>query len=390
VIRTIPPKRLDWLEGELARWQAEGRLAPEAAADLRSDFNASRRFSLARLLLGLGGAFVGVGLIWLVAANLDQLSPVTRIVGIVVLWLAAVAAAELLDERRREQRDAAVGALRTVATLAFGAVVFQAAQSLQVPAYDSGLLGAWAAGALLYAYAATAVAPLVIGIVTGVGWYAWAVAEWTESAVGVVVALLLAAVLTAAAAVAHGPGRLPAFAAPWRLAAALLGLGGLFVAALPLDKDVTVPVQAWIVAAVVLAAAGASALVADRTGRLEIGAAAGAACAGALLLLWDPPGGGGALLSGEALLRAVVAILLYLLAAVGVAALGVLRDARGLTSLATAALVVFTVVQSFAVFEPILSGAALFLLLGGVLAAAGYLVDRGRRRLVLGVKEVAA
>jgi uncharacterized membrane protein len=95
-------------------------------------------------------------------------------------------------------------------------------------------------------------------------------------------------------------------------------------------------------------------------------------------------------LSGEALLRAVVAILLYLLAAVWVAALGVLRDARGLTQLAMAALVLFTVVQSFAVFEPILSGAALFLALGVVLAGAGYLVDRGRRRLVTEVREVSA
>jgi uncharacterized membrane protein len=391
VTRTIPPKQLDWLEGELARWQAEGRLDPTTAADLRGDYTASRRFSLARLLLGIGGGFVGIGLIWLVAANLDSLSPLTRIAGVVVLWLAAVGAAELLDARRNEERDAVVGSLRGVAALAFGAVVFQAAQSLQVPAYDSGLLGAWAAGALVYAYAATAVAPLLVGIVTGVGWYAWAVTEWTQSAAGAVVALLLAAVAAAALAVAHGPARLPAFAAPWRLAAALLGLSALFVAALPIDKDADLPARVWLVVAVVLAAAAASALVADRIGRGEIAAAVGVACAGVLLLLWDPPGGSNvAELSGEALMRAVVAILLYLLAAVWIAALGVLRDARGLTQLATAALVVFTVVQSFAVFEPILSGAALFLVLGAVLASAGYLVDRGRRRLVTEVREVSA
>jgi hypothetical protein len=47
-------------------------------------------------------------------------------------------------------------------------------------------------------------------------------------------------------------------------------------------------------------------------------------------------------------------------------------------------------VQSFAIFQPILSGATLFLALGAVLALSGYLVDRGRRRLVDGVREVEA
>ena len=43
---------------------------------------------------------------------------------------------------------------------------------------------------------------------------------------------------------------------------------------------------------------------------------------------------------------------------------------------------VFTTVQSFAVFAPVISGATLFLAVGLVLIAVGYLVDRGRRHLV--------
>ena len=85
-----------------------------------------------------------------------------------------------------------------------------------------------------------------------------------------------------------------------------------------------------------------------------------------------------------------MAVLVYLLAALGVAALGAVRGLDGLTHVATAALVIFTVVQSFAIFQPILSGATLFLALGAVLALSGYLVDRGRRRLVDGVREVEA
>lgn len=391
--RTLSAAQLAWLEQELPRWQEQGQVDGEAAARIRAQYAVSRRFSLARLMLGLGGAFVGVGLLWLVAANLDQLSPLVRFGGVVLLWLGAVAGAEMLAGRRDSDRDAVVGAARLVAALAFGAVVFQAAQSLQVPAYDAGLVGAWSVGALLYAYAARAVAPLLVGIVTGVGWYVWVVAEQTSSVAGAAVALLLVAVLASAVAVAHDARWQPTFSAPWRGAAALLALAGLFLAALPgLDENAELaggPVLAG--APVVLLAAVGAAYLADRTQRLELAAVPTAAILGVLVLLWQPPAADSAAeLSGEALLRAVAAITVYLLAAAWFAALGVLSDTPGLTQLATGALVVFTVVQSFAVFEPILSGAALFLVLGAVLAASGYLVDRGRRRLVADVREVAA
>ena len=391
----VPPDQLAWLEQELARWQAQGHLDPQAAAAIRRQYRPTRRFSLARLLLALGGGFVGVGLIWLVAANFDELSPVARFAGITTLWLAAVAAGELLAERRLREggRDAVVGAVRLLAALAFGAVVFQAAQSLQVPAYDPGLVGAWAAGALLHAYAAAAVAPLVVGIAAGTGWYVWVLVERTTSPATVVTALLLAAVLAGAVAVAHTGRRRPGFAPPWRLASALLALVGLFVAALPQlgEERHAVGAPVWLGAALVLLAAAAAVARADRTGRLEVAAVVGAALVSAVLLRWRPPEVDRVEeLSGEALLRAVAAILVYLLAAAWFAALGVLRETGGLMQLATAALVLFTVVQSFAVFEPILSGAALFLALGAVLAVSGYLVDRGRRRLVADVTEASA
>lgn len=388
----VPAAQLAWLEGELARWQAEGRLDAATVAGIRSDYSASRRYSLSRLLLALGAAFVGIGVLWLVAANLDELSPTTRFVGVVVLWLGAVAAAELLADSRRTGR-VAVAALQLVAALLFGAVVMQAAQSLQVPAYDSGLLGTWGAGALLYAYAVGALAPLLVGIVVTAAWWVWVVAERSESVAGAAVALLLAAVLTGAVAVAHQGRLLPSFAAPWRLASALLVLIGLFLAALPRLGENAVPTGGvvWAGVAVVLLAAVGAALVADKKGRLEVGAVVAAAVVGALVVQWQPAGPtGSSELTGEGLTRAVVAILVYLLAAAWLAALGVLRDAGGLTQLATGALVVFTVVQSFAVFEPILSGAALFLVLGVVLAGAGYLVERGRRRLVADVAEASA
>ena len=387
-VRSVPAGTLTWLEGELEAWQAEGRLDAATADGIRARYTARRQFSLARLGLGLGGAFLSVGVLWLGASNLDQLSPGVRFGGVVVLWLAAVVGAELLASRRP---GPAVTALRLLGAAAFGGVVFQAAQSLQVPAYAPHLVGTWAAGALLQAYAVRAVAPLLVGLATGTGWAAWEVGERSGTATAVALALLALGLVAASVGVVHGRLGPPRFAPPWRTAGALLTLAGLFVAALPTGERS--PGASWIglVVAAGVAAAVAVAVARDLLGRLEVAASAAALVLGWLVLLWQPPGAtASGALTTEALLRVAAVVVVYLLAALWTAALGVLRDEPRTTGLATAALVLFTVVQSFAVFAPVLSGATLFLALGAVLALSGWLADRGRRGLVTTVREVAA
>lgn len=56
-----------------------------------------------------------------------------------------------------------MGAVRLLAAGAFGAVVFQAAQSLQVPTFEPILVGVWGLGAVLWAYAVQGVAPSIAG-----------------------------------------------------------------------------------------------------------------------------------------------------------------------------------------------------------------------------------
>jgi uncharacterized membrane protein len=387
-VRSVPAGTLAWLEGELEAWQAEGRVDTATADGIRARYTARRQFSLARLGLGLGGAFLSVGVVWLVAANLDELSPGVRFGGVVLVWLAAVVGAEALAPR---SGGPAVAALRLLGAAAFGAVVFQAAQSLQVPAYAPHLLGTWGAGALLQAYAVRAVAPLLVGLAAGAGWGAWEVGERAGTATAVALALLALGLLAAFVAVVHGRVGPPRFAGPWRTAGAVLTLVGLFVAALPADHEGTGRLWALLAAAAAVAAGAALALARDLLGRLEVTAAAAALGVGWLVVLWQPPGPTSTgVLTGEALLRVVTVVGVYLLAALWTAALGVLHDDPHLTALATGALVLFTVVQSFAVFAPVLSGATLFLALGAVLAGSGWVADRGRRGLVSTVREVAA
>ena len=99
------------------------------------------------------------------------------------------------------------------------------------------------------------------------------------------------------------------------------------------------------------------------------------------LVCWDAGSDVDGPLTADAVAHAAVSVVVYVVAAVALAALGTLRDSPRLTGLATAALVVFTTFQSFAVFARIVTGAWLFLLLGVVFLATGVLFDRARREI---------
>jgi uncharacterized membrane protein len=392
-VHPVTPGQLHWLEAELRHWQLDGLVDEETAAAIRSRYVASRRFTLSRIVLTLGAAFVGLGLIWLVASNLDEMSPLLRFGLMLLVWLGLVAAAEPLAGRREHEGDIAspvVGSVRLLAAAAFGAVVFQAAQSLQVPAYEPLLVGAWGLGALLYAYAVRGVAPLVLGVVLVAFWFLWQVTSTGDNAFAVSTALTAAGLAGAAIGVLHVAVGWRDLAAPWRELGAVLVLVGLFVAALPYAWG---PAEGstvlWVGIALAVVLAAAAVLRGDQVDRLEVGLAVLALGLTVGLSLWryDTDAIDTGDLPAGAWLRAVLAVVAYLLVASGYAVLGGMRDTGRLTWLATAALVVFTTVQAFAVFAPILSGAALFLVVGVVLLGTGVLADRGRRRLVSEAKE---
>jgi uncharacterized membrane protein len=387
--RTTHPatgSQLDWLATQLALWQSEGLIDPDQAESIIGRYHAERRLPVARLLLTLGAVFVGVGVIWLVAANLSGLSPAARFATVSLFWLGCLCLGEVLAARRGNAArawtsSALVGAVRLMAALGFGAVVFQAAQSLQVPAYEPALVGCWALGALVQAYAVRAVMPLVVAILAGTTWFLWQVLAAAESGLAVVLCLMTAGVLGVAVAALHGRWSRE-LGPPWREVGAAFVLGGLFVAALP---DVDAKDFAWTTTLVVVvtlagALAVAAVVVAPGESRLEVLGAAAAAAAAVGLVLWDAGGDDRVTAGGVA--GTALGIVAYVLVTVGVAVVGALRDSWRLTALATLALVVFTTVQSFSVFARILEGAWLFVAVGLVFLGTGLGFDRARRRLV--------
>ena len=231
------------------------------------------------------------------------------------------------------------------------------------------------------AYAVRSAGPLLVGQLTGLAWFVWVVVEAAPSGLTVVLALLAAAALATGLAAVH-TRFLTEFSDSWREIGAVLALAGLFAAALPLVTPDDFGWNGWLVAgtAVAVLAVVAGVVLATGRDRLEPLAAIGVAALAVLLVVWDT-GSDTTVLTAADWLHAVVSVGVYVVVAVGVAVLGTLRDRWQLTATATAALVVFTTFQSFAVFAQIIQGAWLFVVLGLVFLVTGVLFDRARRQL---------
>lgn len=383
--RPVPPRQLAWLRSEVADWTSQGIITEDQATRISTRYSADShtRFSIGRILLTLGGGFVGIGLIWLVAANLDQLSPAARFVAVTLIWLAFLVGGEVLATRKASAP--VVGAARLLAVLGIGAVLFQAAQSLQVPAFEPRLLGLWSAAALLHGYLTLAYLPFLVGVATGVAWW-FTQPMWDEPS-GLTVVMLFGAgsVLAAGLAVLHDgrlDGRLDSYAWTWRTVGGGMALLAMFVAAIPEIGGDGIVWSTWLVIALVLAGAAAVGAAATRPGlrALEPAGAIVVLVVATLIGRWTT-GTDTTDIDTADWLHVSVSVIAYVLLAVGLVALGTVRDHSVLTAMAMVGLVVFTTFQSFAVFAPIVTGAWLFVVLGTVFLGTGFLFDRARREL---------
>lgn len=389
-VATRPATRaeLTWLTTQLHDWRAAGLVDDQQVTAIRGRYHlapdATRRFSLSRLLVALGAVFVGVGLIWLVAANLDELPPLLRFIAVAGIWLVLLVTGEVLHSRRSHLPSPVAGSVRLLAALAFGAMIFQAAQSLQVPAYDPGLVGLWGVGALVHAYAVRGLGPLLVGIPGLAVWFVWQVMYDAASSFAVVLVLGVVAVTGFSVAALHDRW-LTRFGPPWREVGAALTLAMLFAAALPFVTVEDFTWSRWLVAGLVVAgvaatAATAAGLLGEGRPRLEPLGAVAVLALSVGLVLWDT-GAETESLDVADWAHAGLSVAVYVVVAVAVAVLGILRDSWRLTALAMIGLVVFTTFQSFAVFAQIIQGAWLFVVLGLIFLGTGYGFDRARREL---------
>ncbi len=172
------------------------------------------------------------------------------------------------------------------------------------------------------------------------------------------------------------------FGPVWREVGAGLALAALFAAALPFVTTTDFAWNIWLVVGLVLAAvaAGSAIVLVGGYARLEPIGALAILGVSVVMVMWDA-GDDAEVLTLVDWAHAAVSVVVYVVVAVGVAVLGILRNSWRLTALATVGLVVFTTFQSFAVFAQIIQGAWLFVALGLVFLGTGYLFDRARREL---------
>jgi hypothetical protein len=242
-------------------------------------------------------------------------------------------------------------------------------------------VGLWGIGALVHAYAVRGLGPQLVGIATLTTWFLWQVLADSLSALSAVLALAVAAVAAVSVGALHERG-LRRFGPAWREVGAGLALAALFAAALPFVTTTDFAWTGWFVAGVAAAAlaAGAAIILTRSNTRLEPVGALLVLAASVLMVLWDA-GDDPDVLTLVDWAHAAVSVAVYVVVAVGVAVLGIMRNSWRLTALATVGLVVFTTVQSFAVFAQIIQGAWLFVALGLVFLGTGYTFDRARREL---------
>lgn len=364
-----------------------GLILGDTAATITGRYRAQERRTPVALVVVLGFLLVAVGLVLLVAANveLDEVGPLARFLGVAAIWLVLVAAAELGVERVAALR-VLVGPLRVLVVVAYGATILQATQSLQIPAFSAGILAAWAVGSLAYAYAVVSYGALVLGISIGVAWYLFVGVDGADEGAAVVLGLALPVPLLLAVGMVHVRTALGSLGRPWRGLAIVVGLAGLFAGAIPgIVSEPDVPWMAWVVLVLGLVGVAVVAARGDADDRFEAATGVGMAVV-ALLLVAVAPGEATDVFSSESpaggqIAFSLLGVATFVAAALAVAILGVRRRSPRITDAASGALFLFLLVQSFGVLAPLASGAVLVLGLGIVLVAGGVLVDRGRRRL---------
>lgn len=319
--RPARPRQLGWLGREVSAWEDSGLLHEGQADAILDTYRAARRFSPRGLAVTLVALLLGVGSAWVVAAPLGRpLAP----------WL----------------------------------------------------LGVWGGGALLLAYLRRDHVLLLAGIGATTAWWVGRVVWEDPDALTLVVALGVAATACVAVAAVHET-RLVRFGAPWREVGAALALVMVFVAALPSVTAEGFAGDSWVVGGPLLASVAVIAALTASEGsvRLEplFALVAGVTAVG--LVLWEADAPGSGPTTAIDWVHAGISVTAYVVLAVAVALLGIVRDSWRLTTLATVGIVAFALVQGYAALTRVIEGVWPLVLLGAGCLATGYLLHLALRRL---------
>ena len=371
----MPPS---W-ESSLDRWAEAGLLDPETAARIRAwETGRGRTGGLrwpARLALGLGGLLLAAGVLLFVAAHWDALSPGRRF-GLVLFTVAAFHVAGAFADRI----PALALTLHACGTAALGGGIFLAGQIFHLEEH-------WPAGIMLWALGA---------------WLGWGLRrDWAQGA--------LAAVLTPAWLISEWTAATDGRRSAAAVAAGVVGLALAYLSAEPGPEGRTAPLRralVWIGGLALVPAAIYLVVVADElhrgysmpsTALLTIGWIV--ALLVPLLVAWVTRGREGwpvavglawaVLGSAVGDLDGVAPYLWLAVLAVGLIGWGI-RDRRTeRVNLGVAGFALTVTAFYFSNVMDKLGRSASLIGLGLLFLGGGYLLERGRRRLLAEIREPA-
>jgi uncharacterized membrane protein len=165
----------------LPEWVERGWVAPDSEqailAHAAEVTNGGRRFNLS--VAGFGVIFVVIGTISLVATHWDAIPRPARLVGLILLLVAAYALTARASGRGNSCRLGQVALLGAIAI--FGVDLFLLGSMYHIGGHYPHLLMLWALGALFAAYTVRSQSALVVAVIIGTAWTAGESLDYARS-----------------------------------------------------------------------------------------------------------------------------------------------------------------------------------------------------------------
>lgn len=146
----------DWryyqrLHQDLDKWRAAGVIDDQTEARIRATLPAVSPWAINPTLIfsGIGALILGLGIILIIAANWDEIQPVTKLSMVAGFLISSSLGSGFAFQR---QMPALGQALALLTALAFGGAMALVAQIFHLPANAAGGFWLWALGALIVGF----------------------------------------------------------------------------------------------------------------------------------------------------------------------------------------------------------------------------------------------
>jgi uncharacterized membrane protein len=393
------------LRQEIEGWQQDGTITAEQTQAILArypadspDYEAARRRqSLVVGLSILGAVLVGLGVITFFAANWDEIPRGVKLGALVAGVALSYGAGYYLWQRAGYT---AVGiALLLLGCIIYGAGVHLIGQIYHIPVDHPNLTAFWFLGVAPLAYVTRCRPVMFLAVILFLVAVGFRLASWLGQNADAEAVVLTSVAYLAMAMLVYAIGRAKSLYEDWEPSGGLFRAVGLIVAfgALYLltfhdiledaDRFVGVDYRYWSLtyAASVIAVALMAGLEWLRIRRgvgsvveyIEVGAIA-VLLATSHLVVWVP-------VDWEALYPIVFNVL-FALSALGLMISGYLQEREGRVNLSLGLIALFVITRYFEYSITLFDASLVFVGAGVILLAGGFLLERGRRKMLAGMR----